>query len=186
MLCVGRWGRFLCALMTITNGHRLFNFTPCFEGNDPPYAMSSSNFFPFNHLRTLCAQRSTRNPFGINRLRTLSRATEGVSLPLPFQPFAPRFEVPVNPLECALSIPGRMRILPAPCEASGSEHREPKDLTPSQHPKTKTSGMISASLAKSTLTKGGSRNFFRMRTYEKRWGEGVPALPPTPNHWPAA
>ena len=58
------------------NGHRLFTFTPSFEGNDPANAVCSSNFFLFNHFRTPVRDRNALNSFRFNHLRTTFIATE--------------------------------------------------------------------------------------------------------------
>ena len=120
------WGRYLYARTMNMNGHRPRPFTllalspqGSLEGQIPRSAVSLSNLFPFIRFRTLCTQRSTRNPFPLNHFRTLSRATEGwgssalsVATRLPRLPrsakgpsrgHSPLTNPPLTSLECAVA-----------------------------------------------------------------------------------
>src|SRR6266567_8529524 len=89
----------------------------------------------------------------------------------PFSLF--RFPPPLTPLQRAAIIRRRMRVLPVLSAAEGSERPQSKDpvrvLSPLQCAVTR---FPPVSLLECALTKMGSRNSFRMRSYEKKWGGG--------------
>ena len=106
-----------------------------------------SNAFPFIGFRTLCTQRRTRKPFPINRFRTLRRATEGgVASRFPFSLL--RFLSPPNPF--------RMRTYK---QTACFARFWPK--------------LPSRNSFRIRTYKNFACKPFRMRSSEKRWGEGA-------------
>src|SRR5579859_508378 len=144
IILFGRWGRPWCAQRKIMNGHHLLLSTTSFEAHDPPHTMGLVNLFLFNKFRTCVRDRIALNSFRFMHLRTTPIATEGWGR-----------SVLSASHQLALSCEGS-RITSHPL--SSLECAVPR--------------FRALSALKCAVTKTRSRNSFRMRSYEKRWGGG--------------
>lgn len=165
ILCSGRWGKYLCARTKQMNGLRPPLLHPTKDRRLSVLFSSTSKSSSTHHMH----DRNTLNPFYFMRLRTTFIGTEGWG-----GSTTSHFKYHLN----SRSLPSRrMRAGILPSLPLSAVNCQPLALSAGEtstllNPlECAVTGFSSLSTLECAVTKTRSRNSFRMRSYEKRWGE---------------